>query len=153
MNYLLLFLFLYFVLSFIFFLPFSSYPSISFCFRWFGFISFPFRWFRFVSFRFRWFHFVSFLFRFALYRYPYFCRTFEIDIRENRRDNQWWTFQRPVQSQAEDSQQRQSKAKEKHNTGNSIDGEYGPTKRRRWRQVLAMGKQFLFLIGHPRCYS
>ena len=37
------FLFLYFVLSFIFFLQFSSYQSISFCFRWFRFISFPFR--------------------------------------------------------------------------------------------------------------
>jgi hypothetical protein len=31
------FLFLYFVLSFIFFLPFSSYQSMSFCFRWFRF--------------------------------------------------------------------------------------------------------------------
>ena len=65
-----LFLFLYFVLSFIFFLPFSSYQSISFlfslisfCFRWFRFISFSFRWFRFVSFRFCWFRFVSFRFR------------------------------------------------------------------------------------------
>jgi hypothetical protein len=36
------------ILSFIFFLSFSSYQSISFCFRWFRFISFPFRWFRFV---------------------------------------------------------------------------------------------------------
>ena len=51
-NYL-FFLFLYFVLSFIFFLPFSSYQSISFCFRWFRFISL-------IS------------FRFALYRYPHF---------------------------------------------------------------------------------
>ena len=58
--------FLYFVLSFIFFLPFSSYQSISFCFRWFRFISL-------ISFRFRWFRFVSFLFRFALYRYPIFA--------------------------------------------------------------------------------
>ena len=40
-------------MSFIFFLPFSSYQSISL-----------------ISFRFRWFRFVSFLFRFALYRYP-----------------------------------------------------------------------------------
>ena len=64
-NYL-LFFFLYFVLSFIFFLPFSSYQSISFCFRWFRFISL-------ISFRFRWFRFISFLFRFALYRYPIFA--------------------------------------------------------------------------------
>jgi hypothetical protein len=68
-------LFFYFVLSY-FFLPFSSYQSISLCFRWFRFISFPFRLFRFVLFRFVSFslisfRFVSFLFRFGLYRYPY----------------------------------------------------------------------------------
>jgi hypothetical protein len=44
-------------LSFIFFLPFSSYPSISFCFRWFhfafvGFVLFRFHFVDFVSFRF-----------------------------------------------------------------------------------------------------
>ena len=67
-------------MSFIFFLPFSSYQSISFCFRWFRFafvgfvfislISFRFVSFLLISFRFRWFRFVSFLFCFALYRYP-----------------------------------------------------------------------------------
>ena len=68
---------------FYFFLPFSSYQSISFCFSWFrfafvGFVSF--RWFRFVSFRFRWFRFVSFLFRFALYRYPIYMRLWITNI-------------------------------------------------------------------------
>ena len=53
------FLFLYFVLSFIFFLPFSSYQSISFCFRWFRF---AFVYFVFVSFRFVFVDFVSFRF-------------------------------------------------------------------------------------------
>jgi hypothetical protein len=64
-NYL---LFFYFFISFcllFFFLPFSSYQSISFCFRWFRFISFPFRWFRFVSFRFVFVDFVSFRFYFV----------------------------------------------------------------------------------------
>ena len=64
------FLFLYFVLSFIFFLPFSSYQSISFCFRWFriafvGFVSFRFHFVDFVSFRFAFVDFVSFRFYFV----------------------------------------------------------------------------------------
>ena len=59
-------LFLYFVLSY-FFLPFSSYQSISFCFRWFRFISFPFRLFRFVLFRFVSFSLISF--RFVSFRF------------------------------------------------------------------------------------
>jgi hypothetical protein len=53
-NYLLFFISLfYFVLSFIFFLPFSSYQSISFCFRWFRFAFVGFVLFR--------FHFVDFV--------------------------------------------------------------------------------------------
>jgi hypothetical protein len=65
--------FFYFFMSFIFFLPFSSYQSISFCFRWFrfAFVGFVlFRWFRFVSFllisfRFVFVDFVSFRFYFV----------------------------------------------------------------------------------------
>jgi hypothetical protein len=79
------FLFLYFVLSFIFFLPLSFHFLRISLFRFvlvdfvllslvsfhFVFISFRFVFVDFVSFRFRWFRFVSFLFRFALYRYPW----------------------------------------------------------------------------------
>jgi hypothetical protein len=65
-------------LSFIFFLPFSSYQSISLVsFHFvsislisFRFVSFSLISFRCVSFSLISFRFVSFLFRFALYRYP-----------------------------------------------------------------------------------
>jgi hypothetical protein len=76
-------LFLYFILSFIFFLPFSSYQSISFCFRWFrfafvGFVFISLISFRFVSFLLISFRFVSFSlisFRFVSLRF-YFVSHF-----------------------------------------------------------------------------